>query len=109
MAEGAGFDGPDALRRPPGCRRPKGAPEPSSGLAHVYAQMGRHAEALRIIKDLEALSTTRYVSPYGIASIYACMGEVDEGRCCMDRVLGRPPPSLPPVTLRPPGTFASRL
>jgi serine/threonine protein kinase/tetratricopeptide (TPR) repeat protein len=56
---------------------PKGPPEPSSGLAHVFAQMGRREEALAIIEQLKALSTQRYVSPYGIASIYACMGEVE--------------------------------
>ena len=56
---------------------PKGPPEPSSGLAHVYAQMGRITEALAIVEELKALSTNRYVSPYGIASIYACMGEVE--------------------------------
>ena len=56
---------------------PKGPPEPSSGLAHVYAQMGRHDDALAIVDELKALSATRYVSPYGIASIYACMGEVE--------------------------------
>jgi serine/threonine-protein kinase len=56
---------------------PKGPPEPSSGLAHVYARMGRRAEALAIVDELKALSATRYVSPYGIASIYACLGEVD--------------------------------
>jgi tetratricopeptide (TPR) repeat protein len=56
---------------------PKGPPEPSSGRAHVYAQMGRHEEARRILGELIARSSTQYVSPYGIASIYACMGEVE--------------------------------
>jgi serine/threonine-protein kinase len=56
---------------------PKGPPEPSSGLAHVYAQMGRHDEAMAIVSELLELSKTKYVSPYGIASIHACMGEVD--------------------------------
>ncbi len=56
---------------------PKGPPEPSSGLAHVYAQMGRRDEAMAIVRDLLELSKTKYVSPYGIASIHACMGEVD--------------------------------
>jgi serine/threonine-protein kinase len=55
---------------------PKGPPEPSSGLAHVYAQMGRHDEAKAIVRELLELSKTKYVSPYGIASVHACMGEV---------------------------------
>jgi serine/threonine-protein kinase len=54
---------------------PKGPPEPSSGLAHVYARMGRHDEARAIVAQLLELSRTRYVSPYGIASIHACLGD----------------------------------
>ncbi|MDX1503448.1 MAG: protein kinase [Thermoanaerobaculia bacterium] len=64
---------------------PKGPPEPSSGLAHVYAQMGRREEALAIVEELKALSTRRYVSPYGIASIYACLGEVETALDWLER------------------------
>jgi serine/threonine protein kinase/tetratricopeptide (TPR) repeat protein len=56
---------------------PKGPPEPSSGLAHVYAQMGRRDKALEILEQLVAMRSRRYVSPYGIASIYSCLHEVD--------------------------------
>ncbi len=56
---------------------PEGPPEPSSGLAHVYARMGRREEALAIVNRLLERAKSRYVSPYGIASIYACMNEVD--------------------------------
>lgn len=54
---------------------PEGPPEPSAGLACVLARMGRHDEARHIIEELLALSSKRYISPYGIGSIYACMGE----------------------------------
>jgi serine/threonine-protein kinase len=57
---------------------PKGPPEPSSGLAHVYAQMGEHEKAREILGQLIAMRSRRYVSPYGIASIYSCLGEVDK-------------------------------
>jgi serine/threonine protein kinase/tetratricopeptide (TPR) repeat protein len=56
---------------------PKGPPEPSSGLAHVYARMGRRTEALEILTQLKEMRAKRYVSPYGIASIHACLGDVD--------------------------------
>jgi serine/threonine-protein kinase len=64
---------------------PEGPPEPSSGLAHVYARMGRREAALAIVEELLELSTRRYVSPYGIASIYACLGEVDHALDWLER------------------------
>jgi tetratricopeptide (TPR) repeat protein len=63
----------------------KGPPEPSSGLAHVYAQMGRRQQALEIIEQLLALSQTRYVSPYGIASIHACLGDNETALLWLDK------------------------
>lgn len=54
----------------------KGPPEPSSGLAHVHARAGRRAEALAIVDELLELKQRRYVSSYGIASVYACLGEI---------------------------------
>jgi TolB-like protein/Tfp pilus assembly protein PilF len=57
---------------------PKGPPEPSSGLAHVYAQMGEREKALAILGELLELRERKYVSPYGIASIHACLGDVDK-------------------------------
>jgi adenylate cyclase len=56
---------------------PGGPPEPSSGLAHVYAQMGARDKALAILKQLTEMRARRYVSAYGIASIYSCLRETD--------------------------------
>jgi serine/threonine-protein kinase len=56
---------------------PKGPPEPSSGMAHVYAQMGEREKALAILEELVDMRSRRYVSPYGIASIYSCLREID--------------------------------
>ena len=56
---------------------PKGPMVPSSGRAHVYAQMGRREDALSILDRIQERAKTTYVSPYGIASIYACLKEVD--------------------------------
>lgn len=56
---------------------PGGPPEPSSGLAHVYAQMGSRDRALGILEQLIDMRSRRYVSAYGIASIYSCLREID--------------------------------
>ncbi|MCB1008596.1 MAG: tetratricopeptide repeat protein, partial [Acidobacteria bacterium] len=63
----------------------KGPPEPSSGLAHVYARMGRREEALAIVDELVALKSERYVSSYGLASIFSCLGEVETALDWLDR------------------------
>jgi tetratricopeptide (TPR) repeat protein len=64
---------------------PEGPTDPSSGLACVFASMGRHEEALKIVDELVALSRSKYVSPYAIGSIYACMGEVDTSLDWMEK------------------------
>jgi tetratricopeptide (TPR) repeat protein len=57
---------------------PKGPPDPSSGLAHVFAKVGRHGEAREILTELLEMRKTRYVSAYGIASLHAVLGDVKE-------------------------------
>jgi TolB-like protein/DNA-binding winged helix-turn-helix (wHTH) protein len=46
------------------------------GVAHAAA--GRKTEALRIIAQLQAISSTRYVSPYGLAQIYAALNDEEQ-------------------------------
>jgi TolB-like protein/DNA-binding winged helix-turn-helix (wHTH) protein/Tfp pilus assembly protein PilF len=41
----------------------------------AYASAGRKTEALRIIGQLQSLSSERYVSPYGLAQIYAALND----------------------------------
>jgi len=55
----------------------KGPPEPSSGLAHVYAQMGDREKATKILEQLIDMRKRRYISAYGIASIYACLKDIE--------------------------------
>jgi TolB-like protein/DNA-binding winged helix-turn-helix (wHTH) protein/Flp pilus assembly protein TadD len=42
-----------------------------------YALSGNKVEAMKIINKLQAQSKQRYISPYWIANIYACLGEKD--------------------------------
>jgi len=42
-----------------------------------YALSGKKVEAMKIINQLIAQSKQRYISPYWIAMIYACLGEKD--------------------------------
>ena len=50
-----------------------------SGLARVFASMGRKEEALKLLGDLHQLSEIGYVSPWELASIYFALGEEDSG------------------------------
>jgi TolB-like protein/DNA-binding winged helix-turn-helix (wHTH) protein/Flp pilus assembly protein TadD len=44
----------------------------------AYASEGRKADALRIISQLQTASSTRYVSPYGLAQIYAALNDKEQ-------------------------------
>jgi serine/threonine-protein kinase len=52
-----------------------GGPEPSTGLAILYARAGRRGEAFATMDALLARARERFVSPYGIASFYAVVGQ----------------------------------
>jgi len=62
-----------------------GPPEPSSGLAHVFAKMGRGDDALAIVDQLLEMRESKYISSYGIASIQACLGKIDESLAWLER------------------------
>jgi TolB-like protein/DNA-binding winged helix-turn-helix (wHTH) protein/Tfp pilus assembly protein PilF len=47
----------------------------TAGLAHVYATVGRKAEAEKIVSELQRQSKVTYVSPYMMAVIYAGLGQ----------------------------------
>jgi len=61
-----------------GTAGPDGSPRPSSGLAILYARAGRLDDAHATLQAVQALSQKQFVSPYGIASYYAVVG--DNGR-----------------------------
>ena len=47
-------------------------------VAVALAVAGRDRDALRIAHELETISRTRYVSPYGLAQIYAALNKNDD-------------------------------
>jgi TolB-like protein/DNA-binding winged helix-turn-helix (wHTH) protein/Tfp pilus assembly protein PilF len=47
-------------------------------VAVALAVAGRNREALRIAHELEAISRKRYVSPYGLAQIYAALNKKED-------------------------------
>jgi len=55
----------------------KRAPYPlyRAALGHAYAVAGQQAEARRVLAELEALSRSRYVSSFDVATIYAGLGD----------------------------------
>ena len=48
-----------------------------SALAHAYALSGNHADAQKLLAELEALSKKEYVSPYYVAMVYLGLGKND--------------------------------
>jgi len=55
-----------------------GGPAGQALLGHGYAVSGQRSEARKILAQLMALSKRTFVSGYGIATIYAGMGEKDQ-------------------------------
>ena len=55
-----------------------GVAGPSFGRAHLEISAGNPAEGRRMLEELIEARTTRVVSAWGIAAVYACLGEVDE-------------------------------
>ena len=56
----------------------EGTTEAIAGLGHAYAVAGRKKDARKILTDLITMRSKRYVSPYGIAVVYAGLSDKDE-------------------------------
>lgn len=62
------------------------------GQAHALA--GRKADAMKLLKEAKAISKQKYVPPYLIAQLYACIGEKDLAFEWLNRALERRDRSL---------------
>src|SRR6202049_1951264 len=68
-----------------GTAGPDGLPRPSSGLAILYARAGRLDDARATLEEVQALAQKQFVSPYGIASYYAVIGDNDRALDWLER------------------------
>jgi tetratricopeptide (TPR) repeat protein len=49
-----------------------------AAVAEVYGRLGRRAEALQVLDDLQEASEKHYLSPNDRALVYAALGEWDQ-------------------------------
>jgi tetratricopeptide (TPR) repeat protein len=61
-----------------------------SALGRVYGSEGKKAEAQAVLARLQERAKSHYVTPYGVATIYASLGETDRAfeymsRACQER------------------------
>ena len=54
-------------------------------LATVYVKLGNRGKALELLRELEAMSRTRYVSPWTLAYVHLALGNRDELWKALDR------------------------
>ena len=52
--------------------------DPAAALAFAYSAVGRRADAQKILADLQRQSSTSYVSPYMIATVFTGLGDKDK-------------------------------
>jgi hypothetical protein len=55
------------------------------GLGHVYAVSGKKGEARTVLNELKQLSGQEYVPAYGIALVYAGLGEKDQAFAWLEK------------------------
>ncbi len=65
-----------------------GASLMSAGLARGYALAGRHDQARQALRELQMRATYHYVSPYGLAQVYAALGDKSAALDMLDRAVG---------------------
>lgn len=62
-------------------------PVTMAALGHVYGVSGRRREAQQMLDDLRALSSRKYVTPYGIALVQAGLGDKDAAFLSLERAV----------------------
>ena len=49
-----------------------------AGMGNIYGIAGQKAEAEKTLDSLHQMSSKKYVTPYGVALVYAGLGETDK-------------------------------
>lgn len=62
-------------------------PVTMAAIGHVYGVSGRRDDAHRVLRDLQALSSRKYVTPYGVALVYAGLGDTASAFDWLDRAV----------------------
>jgi tetratricopeptide (TPR) repeat protein len=58
-----------------------------AGLGNLYAVEGRRSEAVTILRRLDSLSRTQYVTSYAVAVVHAALGRPDSAFAWLDRAV----------------------
>jgi TolB-like protein/DNA-binding winged helix-turn-helix (wHTH) protein/Tfp pilus assembly protein PilF len=62
-------------------------PVTMAAIGHVYAISGRRQDAERVLQDLQNLQGRKYVTPYGLALVYAGLGDRTSALDWLDRAV----------------------
>ena len=64
------------------------------GIGHVYGLLGKKEKALKILDQMQALSSQRYVDPVYFAAVYAGLGDNDTAFEWLEKAYKRHSPTL---------------
>jgi tetratricopeptide (TPR) repeat protein len=73
----------------------------ADGLGWVYAVSGRRADALKIVRRFNDLSSHAYVDFYQLATIYAVLAEKDEAFRLLEKAYEQRSASMPYLAIDP--------
>jgi TolB-like protein/DNA-binding winged helix-turn-helix (wHTH) protein len=61
-----------------------------AGMGHAYGEWGHQAEAKQVLVRLNQMAREKYVTPYGVALVYAGLGDKDQAFAALNKaVAGR--------------------
>ncbi len=61
-----------------------------AGMGHAYGEWGHQAEAKQVLVRLNEMAREKYVTPYGVALVYAGLGDKDQAFAWLNKaVAGR--------------------